>query len=403
MKVAHIAFQYGLNNTGGAAIAATRLHQALLARGVESHYICIHQREPGVNVHVLPQGWQRSLFFVLTKITRCFWKGTPYRRSICLNIVPMFGLEKLLLKIKPDIVHVQWLNADVASFERLAKLPYKMVFNLHDLFVINAIQPYPCKDRRFVTGFDKTNSTWLERWLFMRKRRMVEACRPVFIGPSRWVCDECRRSIIGRDSRAFALPNIIDNRFYRGMERPFPPNEKFVILFGAYGGRGNKLKGFDDLVRALDLLPLEVKEKCELRIFGEIADDCKTGGVQTHFLGPIRDPDLICNQYRTSDVLAFPSREETQGMTKVEAMLCGLPVIAFDRTACAEGIEHGKTGWVAAHGRIEGFVAGIVFYFNEWQKGRLSFQSRTAIGYEARSQFDEEKILDCILKTYATV
>ena len=65
MRVAHIAFQYGLNNTGGAAIAATRLHQALLKHGVESHYICVYAREKGENVHELPRGWKRRIFIKL--------------------------------------------------------------------------------------------------------------------------------------------------------------------------------------------------------------------------------------------------------------------------------------------------------------------------------------------------
>lgn len=341
------------------------------------------------------------MFLALTKITRCFWKFTPYRKSISLNVVPQFGLEELLAQLKPDVVHVQFIS-DSCSFRQLAKLPYRIVFNLHDLFVLNAIQPHPRKDRRFVVGFDRGNSTWLERWLFSRKRRMVEACRLVFVGPSRWVCDECRHSIIGRNCKAFALPNIIDDRFYRKMEGPFPANEKFVILFGAYGGRRNKDKGFDDLACALDLLPLEVKEECELRIFGETADDCETGGVRTHFLGPIRDPDLMCKHYRTSDVFAFPSREETQGMTKVEALLCGLPVIAFDRTACAEGIEHGETGWIAADGDINQYAAGLKWAFDLWKSGMVN-EKRSLIASKARRDFNVESLVNRIKVLYSEI
>lgn len=67
-----------------------------------------------------------------------------------MNVVPLLGLEKLLRSIKPDVVHVHWLNADVASFKQIAKLPYPIVFNLHDLFVINAIAPYPYEDLRLM-------------------------------------------------------------------------------------------------------------------------------------------------------------------------------------------------------------------------------------------------------------
>lgn len=413
MKVAHIAFQYGLNNTGGAAIAATRLHQALLKHGVDSHYICVHACEKGENVHELPRGWKRKLFLALAKLTRCIWKFTPYRRSICLNFVPMFGLKAELRKINPDVVHVQWVNNDVCSFAQLAKLPYKMVFNLHDLFVINAIQPYPCKDRRFVTGFDKTNSTRLERWLFNRKWKMIAALQPSFIGPSEWVAGECRASLIGKGLPALAIPNLPDPTFMQDCtrraafgylrslaSRRSPGESRFVILFGAYGGRGNRLKGFDDLVQALKLLPPEMKAQSELHVFGESAADCEIEGVPMRFLGPVSSPHDLIKIYQSADVFAFPSREETQGMTKVEALLCGLPVVAFNRTACAEGIELGSTGWVAPNGDFAAYAEGLSHYFSAWKSGELS-AAQGAITAAALNRFRTDSLVNEIGNAYS--
>ena len=405
MTIAHIAFQYGTANTGGAAIAATRLHQALLKHDVESHYICVYAREKGENVHELPRGWKRRIFILLTKLTRNFWKLTPYRKAISMNVIPLFGLETELKKIQPDVVHVQWLNADVASFGQLAKLPYKMVFNLHDLFVINSIAPHPCADRRFVTGFDKTNSTRLERWLFNRKRRMIAALQPSFIGPSEWVCNECRASIIGKGHSAYAIPNLLDPTFEQHCTVRVPAdspsdNPRFIILFGAYGGRGNRLKGFDDLVQALKLLSPEMKAQSELHIFGESAADCITEGIRTHFLGSVSDPSELIKIYHTADVFAFPSREETQGMTKVEAMLCGLPVIAFNRTACAEGIEHGVTGWIAPNGDFAAYAEGLSHYFAEWKAGKLS-ASKGAIAGVALNRFRTDSLVKEIGNAYS--
>ena len=405
MRVAHIAFQYGLNNTGGAAIASTRLHQALLKHGVDSHYICVYAREKGENVHELPRGWKRRIFILLTKLTRNFWKRTPYRKAIPMNVIPLFGLEAELKKIQPDVVHVQWLNADVASFGQLAKLPYKMVFNLHDLFVINSIAPYPCADRRFVTGFDKTNSTRLERWLFNRKRRMIAGLQPSFIGPSEWVCNECRASIIGKGHSAYAIPNLLDPTFEQHCTVRVPAdspsdNPRFIILFGAYGGRGNRLKGFDDLVQALKLLPSEMKAQIELHIFGESAADCEIEGVHTHFLGPVSDPSKLIKIYQSADVFAFSSREETQGMTKVEAMLCGLPVIAFNRTACAEGIEHGVTGWIAPNNDFVAYAEGLSYYFAAWKSG-VNSAFRTSIAVSTADRYQTDALVKEICRVYS--
>jgi glycosyltransferase involved in cell wall biosynthesis len=53
------------------------------------------------------------------------------------------------------------------------------------------------------------------------------------------------------------------------------------------------------------------------------------------FLGRISDEEL-CRLYGEASVLAFPSLEEGFGLPAVEAMACGLPVVAHDGHAVAE-------------------------------------------------------------------
>ena len=392
MKVAHIAYQYGLNNTGGAAIASTRLHQALLEHGVESHYVCVHAREAGMNVHEMPQGWRRKIFLTLTKLLRGVWKFTPYRKSICLNLVPMFGLENLLKEIKPDVVHVQWLNADVASYEQISKLPYPVVFNLHDLNLVLPEGGGHPTDNRYFEGVTRMNTNWLNLWLWRRKGRMIKRLNPTFIGPSKWVVETYAKSINGNGYPGYAISNIIDPVF-KYIPELRKPHDKFVILFGAFGGRGNTYKGWHDLEAALALLPEEMKKNCEVHIFGESAEDTIVRGIPLKFLGSITDPIKMREIYHQADVFAFPSVQETQGMTKVEAMLCGLPVVAFDRTACAEGIEHGVTGWVA--NRIEDFTGGLVHFFER----RSDFK---AIATKVGSLYSRERIIEAVLSAYAS-
>ena len=399
MKVVHIGFLYGLNNTGGAAIASTRLHLALLKAGVESHYVCVHRREDGPNVHVLPRhGLTRRLYFLLTKVARCFWKFTPYRQSICLNIIPMFGLERLLKRIKPDVVHVQWINADVCSLGQLAKLPYKLVFNLHDLFMINAIEPCPHDDVRYQKGFTPANSTILERWLLRRKRKLVEKKRPVFIGPSDWVCKMCEASIIGQGCTSATVLNIIDSRF-RLDPGLYMRHDKMIMLFGAWGGRRNKIKGWGDCEKALRVLPNEIKRDVTVHIFGEEGDDYDIDGLPVHFLGTQSNPDVLNSVYNSVDLFLFPSVEETQGMTKIEAMLCGLPVITFDRTACAEGIVHGQTGWVAEDGDLHGFADGVLYYHALFKKNGMA-ALRAKIAQLAKDSFLSQRTVEQVLRIY---
>lgn len=403
MTIVHIGYKYGMNNTGGAAIAATRLHKALLVHGIESHYVCVWQCEDGENVHVLPSinSVARQLYFLMTRSLRGLWKFTHWRQSIPLNIIPLFGLEKLLNEIKPDIVHVHWINADVMGFEQLAKIKYKVVINLHDLFMINLMEPHPGADQRYVNGMTRENSSHLERWLFKRKLRLVRTLNPVFICPSKWVCDCAKKSIIGKSCRAYSIPNIFDSAFrYSSEGRSY--HENFIILFGAYGGRKNSYKGFVDLEKALSMLPEKIKEKSELWIFGEEAQDCKTAGVKTHFFGNVSSPFDLAALYNQADVFAFPSVQETQGMTKIEAMLCGLPVIAFDRTACAEGIENGVTGCVVDAGDVKAFAGSLIKQY-KMASSCCSTAMHGQIAQRAKALFGEDEILSRILDVYGTI
>lgn len=413
MTVVHIGYLYGLSNTGGAAIASTRLHLALLEAGIDSHYVCIRKCEEGPHVHELPVGVKRCLYLVLTKLLRCVWKLTSYHRSIPLNLVPLFGLERLLLELQPDAVHVHWLNADVMSFEQLGHLrkvlpKTRFVVNLHDLFMINAIEPCPMGDQRYLNGFTHENSFRLERWLFKRKRRAVRKLdetvqggieRPLaFVGPSEWVVNCCRQSVIGRGVSTYVVPNLIDPCFSYDSSLALP-HGKFTILYGALGGRRSQYKGFDDLAAALSLLPPEVKAGSELHIFGEDANTCETEGVVTRFLGKITSPQRLVSIYHRADVLAFPSREETQGMVKVEAMLCGLPVVAFDRTACSEGIVQSVTGWRAENNDVAQFAKGLQWAYGLWKDDRFGGY-RQQVADSAQRLFSQKMLLNKIQGVY---
>lgn len=398
MKVVQLCYYYG-NNTSGAPIAATRLHQALLRAGVESHYVCIDQRDPGENVHVLPRSpLLRRLFYL---VVRGFWVFSKLvtGKMLMPNVLPLVGLEKTIKAISPDVIHVQYIGQDMLSFAQLAALPSPMVFTLHDMTIFNAIEPHACDDTRFRDGFSRTNSSWIERWMFGRKQALVEKTNMLFTGPSKWICDMFERSVIGRGRAAMVVPNIIDPAFaYDASLRR--PHEKFTILFGAYGGRGSKYKGWADLKAALALLPEEVRGDTRVCIFGESAAPETFMGVELAFLGAINDPVRLCREYHAADVFALPSRQDNAPQVKFEAFMSGLPVLAFQRTGCAEYIEPPKNGWVAPDGDLKSYAEGLVHFYRLFKNGALD-DLRPKISAEARATFSEEAIVRQMREVYA--
>ena len=74
------------------------------------------------------------------------------------------------------------------------------------------------------------------------------------------------------------------------------------------------------------------------------------------FAGMRHGDDLSCH-YASGDLFLFPSTSETFGNVTLEAMACGLPVIAFDYGAAREHIVDGECGMGIPIGDEAAFVS----------------------------------------------
>lgn len=91
------------------------------------------------------------------------------------------------------------------------------------------------------------------------------------------------------------------------------------------------------------LLPLARSGDVEVRIVGDGPDraalESAFAGTGAVFLGPLRGED-VARAYREADVFVFTSTTETLGLVLIEAMACGVPVVAVDSPASRELLSH---------------------------------------------------------------
>src|SRR5947209_736452 len=70
------------------------------------------------------------------------------------------------------------------------------------------------------------------------------------------------------------------------------------------------------------------------------------------FLGYVRDADLLALR-RSSELFVIPSEADLQSLATMEAMACGLPVIAANSYALPELAHHGENGYVFQPGNSD--------------------------------------------------
>lgn len=183
------------------------------------------------------------------------------------------------------------------------------------------------------------------------------------------------RRLLPADLRVLAIPNSVP-------EPSVPPSDCTSRIVMA-AGRLVDWKRFDLLVHAFAQVVAE-RPDWTLRIFGE-------GSQQRSLRKLIEELDLhnhvflmgrrspLDPEWARASIAAASSDTEPFGMTLVEAMRCGLPVVS---TACDYGppeiINHGEDGLLVPVGDAEAMAAGLLGLINDDQRrvrmGRTAWQ-----------------------------
>ena len=95
-------------------------------------------------------------------------------------------------------------------------------------------------------------------------------------------------------------------------------------------------------------------------------------------------------EYRRADVLLFPSRLEASGLPVLEAMACGVPVVASNSSSLPEHVLDGETGLLCSPGDVDAFAdAGRTIASRPAMKEAMGERARL----HAVERFDERRSL----------
>ena len=166
------------------------------------------------------------------------------------------------------------------------------------------------------------------------------------------------------------------------------PDERIITHISNF----RKVKRVEDVVRVF--VKIQEKIPAKLIMVGdgpdrEIADQlCKNLGIKKRvlFLGNTSDIEqILC----FSDLFLLPSMSESFGLSALEAMVAGVPVVSSNAGGIPEVNEEGVSGFLCEVGDIDTMAARALYILED--EARLKEFKKGAL--EVAKRFDEEKIV----------
>ncbi len=145
------------------------------------------------------------------------------------------------------------------------------------------------------------------------------------------------------------------------IQKPSFKGKKILLFVGRFGEEKNI--GF--LIPVLQAVLKKYKDVGLLMygngpIHGKFLHKVQQAGLEDFVHAPGYLPhDQLRKAYRASRIFVFPSCSETQGLSTVEAMMCGTPVVAIGEMGTKEVMKGDNGGYMVAH-EVEAFANAVI-------------------------------------------
>lgn len=372
------------DNSGGAAVAAHRLMDALNNHGVKAKMLVRDKQSDSLSVVPLPKSpllrwhflWERLVIFYNLRFSRKHLFDIDIANSgTDITRLPEFR--------EADIIHLHWINQGLLSLKDIRKILKSgkpVVWTMHDIWPATSIchitlncnnYKTSCHNCRLLPGNGSKNDLSAKTW--KRKRNILNGENIFFVACSRWLAGEAKSSALLKGQKITNIPNPIDSRIFNSRnknearERLGLPKDKILLLFAAQRVT-NAYKGMDYLIKACQLLTdnSTLSSQLEMVIVGNCAEEITASlPFPSHSLGYITDAHMMSTVYNAVDLFVLPSLSENLPNTIMEAMACGVPSVGFDVGGIPEMIDHKKNGYVAKYRDAEDLARGISWALTE--------------------------------------
>lgn len=244
-----------------------------------------------------------------------------------------------------DVVHIHGIYryhaACAANHARAREVPY--VVSPH-----GALDPY-VRRRSHHALFLKR---YYERWVELPNLNRADVIH--FSSPM-----ECERAAdLSLRPPSVVIPNAVGEAAFQPVKRCDEFRADHDIPLGVplilFVGRLNFVKGLDLLLAAF----CDIKREVPDAMLALVGPDGKgyerhlmglatsLGVAQSVRFGGLLDPERVRAAYGTANLFVLPSRSESFGMSLLEAMAAGCPVIVSNEVGLSTEVKASRAGWV---------------------------------------------------------
>jgi N-acetyl-alpha-D-glucosaminyl L-malate synthase BshA len=360
---------------GGSGVLATELGKALADKGHGIHFITYQQP-------VRLTGFSANLFFHEVRVpTYPLFDFPPYETALASTMVDVVRNNHV------DLLHVHYAIPHASA-----------------AYMAKQILAQEGRDIPFITTLHGTDIT------LVGKDKTYAPVVTFSINQSdaiTAVSDNLRSETLAnfqitRDIHV--IHNFVDtHRFAKkpidAFRKVIAPNEEKIIL---HASNFRKVKRIADVIYTFNKVQKEIPSK--LLLVGDgperpAAEElCRSLGIfeNTRFVGKQQDMEDI---YAIADLFLLPSEYESFGLSALEAMAAGSPVIATEAGGIPEIVTHGTNGFLSEIGDVESMSRNAISLLSS--PALLKQFGKAAI--EQAKNFDIENIVPQYEKLYADV